>query len=336
MSAIAETADREPPAPVVSVVIPTFNQVELLGRAIDSVVGQTYASWELLVVDDASECDVEAVVARYDDARVRYVRRSVNGGVAAAQNTGIDLASGELVAFLHTDDELMPRKLERQVDLVTGSHADLGAVESAVEVVWPDRTERWSPGLDGAEPLDLLAYRANVHISGLLVRTALAARLRFDEDLRGAEDRDFCVRLLRDANVGFSPEPLSRISKLDSRLGHQNKGPVYEHLLRKYHDDIAADRRVHADWHYRIARAYSRAGEVPAARQALRRSMHLDPVRPRRWLLWTASFANDRWLGAAIGAQVRAAAVVRRARVVGQPEARRERGGPFAPRRGRS
>src|SRR4051812_1322910 len=91
--------------PVVSVILPTYNRAGLVTRAIDSVVRQTFECWELLVVDDASQDDTERVVAQYDDARVRYIRRPVNGGVSAAQNTGIDHARGELVAFLHSDDE---------------------------------------------------------------------------------------------------------------------------------------------------------------------------------------------------------------------------------------
>jgi hypothetical protein len=191
-----------------------------------------------------------------------------------------------------------------------------GAVESGVVVVWRDHTECWPPGLEGANDLDVLGYRARVHISGLLVQRTVAARLRFDEQLRGAEDRDFCIRLLRSTKVGFNAEPLSRISKIDSRLGHQDKGPAYTHLLAKYHDDIAADRRMHADWHYRIARASFRAGRVPEARRALRRSVRLDPVRPRRWLMWAASFGDDRWFGAAFRTQVRVAAGIQRARVI--------------------
>jgi glycosyltransferase involved in cell wall biosynthesis len=296
------------------VILPTYNRADEIGRAIGSVMRQTYPGWELVVVDDASEDDIEEVVAQYRDPRVRYIRRSLNGGVAAAQNTGVDHARGELVAFLHSDDELFAEKLEQQVGLVTRSRHNIGAVESGIEVVWPDHTERWPPCLDGADASDVLAYRVRVHISGLLVRRVLAARLRFDEQLRGAEDRDFCIRLLQNTDVAFSPAPLSRVSKLGSRLGHQNHGPIYAYLLEKYHDDIAADRRVHADGEYRIARAYAREGQMPEARRALRRSLRVDPARARRWLLWLASFGGDRVYGTAFRMQVQLAETGRRAR----------------------
>jgi glycosyltransferase involved in cell wall biosynthesis len=303
--------------PLVSVILPTYNRADVVARAIGSVMRQTFAGWELIVVDDASQDDIEEVVASYGDSRVRYIRRPVNGGVSAAQNTGIDHAQGELVAFLHSDDEFFAEKLEHQVGLVARSPDTIGAVESGIEVVWPDRTECWPPGLDHADVSDVLAYRARVHVSGLLVRRVLATRLRFDEQLRGAEDRDFCIRLLQSTDLAFSREPLSRVSKSGNRLGHQNKGPIYEYLLEKYHDEIAADRRVHADWQYRIARAHARAGQMPEARRALRRSVRLDPARPRRWLLWLASFGGDGVCGPAFRAQVRLAGTAQHSRRAG-------------------
>lgn len=97
----------------VSVVIPTYNRAWLLGRAIDSVLAQTFQSFEVLVVDDGSTDDTAAVVQAYGE-RVRYVRQE-NAGVAAARNTGVRLAHHELIAFLDSDDVWLPRKLELQV-----------------------------------------------------------------------------------------------------------------------------------------------------------------------------------------------------------------------------
>jgi glycosyltransferase involved in cell wall biosynthesis len=243
----------------------------------------------------------------------------VNGGVAAAQNTGIEHARGEFVVFLHSDDALLPDKLGRQVDLLTRAGDSVGAVESGIEVAWPDRVERWTPELDTATAFDLLAYRTRVHISGLMIRRDLAARLRFDERLRGAEDRDFCIRLLCSTDVVCDPDPLSRVSKAGTRLSHQNMGPIYAYLLEKYRDDIAADRRVHADWNYRAARAFARAGQMPEAREALRASVRIRPAHAQRWPLWLASYGGDRLMSAAFRAQVHGAELVQGARRRGRP-----------------
>jgi len=322
------------------VILPTYNRAGVLPRAIDSVVAQTLDDWELIVVDDASDDDVASVLAGYRDPRMRYVRRAVNGGVAAAQNTGIDHARGRFVAFLHSDDEFLPAKLECQVGLLSRAPASVGAAESGLDVVWGDRQiQHWSPGLDGADARDVLAYRARVHISGLLVRREVAVRLRFDEHLRGAEDRDFCIRLVETTRLAFVTQSLSRVYKTGPRLGRQNKGPIYAYLLEKYGDVIASDRRMHADWHYRIARAFARADQMPDARRSMRRSVALDPTRARRWMLWVASFGGDAVCRAAFRAQVSAADPARRAR----PRRNGERPGmnpgrslPSPPQTGRS
>src|SRR5688500_9781977 len=117
--------------PIVSVVIPTYNRAHLIRRAIDSVVAQTFADWELIVVDDASKDDAEGVVRSYGDSRMRYVRHDVNKGASAARNTGLYAAHGEFVAFLDSDDEWLPEKLASQVELFRanpGGFASLGVV----------------------------------------------------------------------------------------------------------------------------------------------------------------------------------------------------------------
>ena len=266
------------------------------------MIRQTFEGWELLVVDDASEEDIREVVARASrPARSLHPTTGQRRRCGRPEH-GHRRRGRRIVAFLHSDDEFFPTKLERQVKLFARSPDTIGAVESAVEVVWPDSTECWPPGFEGADASDVLACtERRVHVSGLLLRRLLAVQLRFDEQLRGAEDRDFCIRLLQNTHLAFSPEPLSRVSKAEtgSRLTHQNHGPIYAYLLKKYLDDIAADPRVHADWQYRIARAYAGAGQMPEARRALRRSVRLDPARPRRWLLWLASFGGDTVYGAA-------------------------------------
>lgn len=101
--------------PVVSVVIPSYNSGSLLERAVGSVLAQTVANIEVIVVDDGSAV-APASIARLD-GRVRLHRQS-NQGVSAARNVGVAMASADLIAFLDHDDEWLPTKLERQLDLV--------------------------------------------------------------------------------------------------------------------------------------------------------------------------------------------------------------------------
>lgn len=96
-------------APLVSVVIPCWNQAHYLGEAIESVLAQTYPSLELVVVDDGSEDNSSEVAAHYPGVRCL---RQPNSGVAAARNRGLAESRGEYVVFLDADDRLLPQALE--------------------------------------------------------------------------------------------------------------------------------------------------------------------------------------------------------------------------------
>ena len=99
----------------VSIILPTYNRAALLPRSIESVLGQTYGDFELIVVDDGSQDDSAAVVARFADKRIHYLRLARNGGVSAARNAGLAEAAGKYIAFQDSDDEWMAEKLERQM-----------------------------------------------------------------------------------------------------------------------------------------------------------------------------------------------------------------------------
>lgn len=101
----------------VSVIIPTYNSVRFVTEAIDSVLNQTFKDFEILVVDDGSKDETKEVLAeKYGDS-IRYLNKE-NGGVSSARNYGIEKAIGKYVAFLDADDVWMPKKLEKQVELL--------------------------------------------------------------------------------------------------------------------------------------------------------------------------------------------------------------------------
>ncbi len=104
--------------PLVSVIIPCYRQARWLPEAIDSALGQAYPAVEVLVVNDGSDDDTEAVARAYGD-RIRCIGRP-NGGVSAARNTGITHARGAYLKFLDADDYLHPEQISRQVELASG------------------------------------------------------------------------------------------------------------------------------------------------------------------------------------------------------------------------
>ena len=104
--------------PQVTVIIPAYNRAYVISRSIASVLAQTYPYFEIIVVDDGSVDNTEAVVKSFKDSRIKYIRHEVNKGISAVRNTGINEAAGEYIAFLDSDDEWLPTKLEKQMHIL--------------------------------------------------------------------------------------------------------------------------------------------------------------------------------------------------------------------------
>lgn len=100
---------------MVSIIMPTYNCGQFIAESIRSVLAQTYADWELIIVDDCSTDDTVSVVASFCDPRLRFMRNECNIGAALTRNRALREARGHWVAFLDGDDLWEPVKLERQV-----------------------------------------------------------------------------------------------------------------------------------------------------------------------------------------------------------------------------
>lgn len=113
--------------PKVSILIPTYNRVHLLPRALDSVWVQDFADYEVVIVDDGSTDTTTRYLASLTDSRIRIVTHGTNRGITSARNTCLDAARGEWIAFLSSDDELTPNALSRML-AVTRIDSELSGV----------------------------------------------------------------------------------------------------------------------------------------------------------------------------------------------------------------
>jgi glycosyltransferase involved in cell wall biosynthesis len=175
--------------PVVSILMPTYNQDRYLAEAIKSVLAQTYPHWELIIVDDGSEDSTPDIVTRHRDPRIYYVRRQHSGlaGLAAAYNAGLARARGDLIAILEGDDCWPPWKLELQGRALSRSDAVLSY--GKVEVLGPGGQvigdlARWIPkdrGMRENRPvgtsLGPLLTRFFTYAVGLLIRREALVRI---------------------------------------------------------------------------------------------------------------------------------------------------------------
>jgi len=122
--------------PTVSVIIPTYNRAYLIGKAIKSVLNQTYQDYEIIVVDDGSTDNTEEIVKSFNNFIIRYISHGDNRAASVARNTGIKTCQGEYIAFLDSDDEWLPEKLDQQIKVFQDASSEVGAVYS--EVIYMD------------------------------------------------------------------------------------------------------------------------------------------------------------------------------------------------------
>jgi len=181
--------------PLVSVIIPTYNRAWTLKKAIESVLEQDYKNFELIVVDDGSTDDTEALVSEYAKA-VKFVQQP-NLGVSAARNRGISIASGALITFLDSDDYWEPQKLSAQVEFF---NANPDALICQTEEIWIRNGKRVNPKkkhkkLSGMIFIPSLAL-CLISPSAVMMRKNLFAKVdMFDESLPACEDYDLWLRV---------------------------------------------------------------------------------------------------------------------------------------------
>lgn len=103
---------------LVSIIMPSYNTGRFISETINSVLNQTYKNWELIIVDDCSNDDTDAVVAMYNDERIRYLKNEENSGAAISRNRALREAKGKWIAFLDSDDLWTSNKLEKQIEFM--------------------------------------------------------------------------------------------------------------------------------------------------------------------------------------------------------------------------
>ena len=239
----------------VSVVITTYNRPDFLYQALRSVVAQTHPVKQIIVVDDCSPTNLIQVLKEFPEQDIVYERLEVNSGPNRARNRGVELATGDWVAFLDDDDAWLPEKLEKQFHAMSttlndeqwrGSLCSYRFMETLKDRLW---------GQTGAVELEVLkSGNPYCGASGLLVERNLISDLKFDEALPCGQDWDIYIRLAKVCSLLYLETPLMlyRRGSHDSvtvkakKLKIENLEPrlaaIYKH--RAWLGDSAFKRRV--------------------------------------------------------------------------------------------
>lgn len=314
-----------PSSPIISVIVPAFRASAYMSRCIESVLAQTFADWELIIVEQSGAGTLEreassAIVGRYqrDGAaagRIRLIEQE-NAGASGGRNRGIDEARGEFIAFLDADDEFLPHKLSRQMELfrlrpelglVYGDYAFVDLQGRRHESVFDELapvarqvpTRLVAPGLHVCGP-DLFDYLARQYfiatIVGLVRRDVLRDDIRFSAQHRYAEEWLFYLEVTRRGRAGFVDEPLclhhhvaGSVSRTSTMENLEALAGLLEHMLGRFSD---ASRRARRAFRVQLAAARRQLGmeaykhrRFAAAADHWRRSLR-SQLSPRTLVHW--------------------------------------------------
>jgi glycosyltransferase involved in cell wall biosynthesis len=284
------------PAPLISIVIPTYNYGHVLPRALNSVVAQLAADVEVIVVDDGSTDDTLAMLTAYQrcTGQPLQVIAQANGGAAAARNRGVQAARGQYVLLLDADDELLPDGLQAlrnavlanpDAGLVLGAYLSVNAagverlrLPTVVTGDKPERVRRY-----------LLEKKIAVSHSRSLFRRDLLLRRPYPQGLRSGEDIPVFAYLLATATVVTTEAAVAKIYKHADSLRHRRGEEVLcaERLVAEVFASLPLEcqhlrQRYQARRYLSLFRAAVLYGDRAAAAMFYRHALQLSPLQALR------------------------------------------------------
>lgn len=284
--------------PAVSVVIASFNRATLLGATLDSILGQSFRDFEVIVVDDGSTDETERVVSSYG-SRVQYLYQE-NRGPSAARNLGVRHAKSAWISIQDSDDLSLANHLEVLHGYVT-SHSDVGMVFANGEylggpvhnrktIIPSAKSRRLAQAGVGLEDLfDKSIVRLQ---AGLISKKCYDQVGGHDEELRISMDLDLSFRLWARYPMAYLDEVVFSYRKHDGNISANQERRllenirVIEKLTREYPkaEELLGKGRIHrrlAYRYYRLAKTHLKHGKPSEARAALDAAVRLSPLNPK-------------------------------------------------------
>ncbi|MEK7846443.1 MAG: glycosyltransferase family 2 protein [Nitrospinota bacterium] len=266
----------------VSVIIPTYNRAHLLGRAIESVLEQTFQDFELIVVDDASTDGTGQLIRTFGDKRIRYIQHDMNKGSNASRNTGLRHARGEYVAFLDSDDEWLPEKLEKQLKVFQRGSEKLGLVSTRYSDEYLDPDEPFMPHYRGNIFHKLLTENIIGSASTPLIKTTCFEKAGlFDETMPASQDWDMWIRIAQHFEFDFVPEILARFYFQPDSISRNIESIKRAHMLiyKKYSPFIEAlPKSIQIEHYFYEGRYFLWRRDIPESCRYFIKTIRLNPL----------------------------------------------------------
>jgi glycosyltransferase involved in cell wall biosynthesis len=283
--------------PEVSVIIPTYNRAHLIGRAIKSVLNQTYQDFEIIVVDDGSTDNTEEVVNKFCKKykNIKYIFHKKNKGEATARNTGIMSSKGQYIAFQDSDDESLPQRLEKQVNILQRQSYKVGIVYSDMYRINKYREKYYfkSPMIK-SEDKYIYQKALNFAFFGVGIGTALIRKKcfditgLFDNNLPYFVDLEFFIRLSKSFYFYHISEPLINYYEIEGSSNSclENLIKSRKLILKKYFGDIKKDNKILANHYFAIGNSLYLLGKNDEGEKYFEKAFKVYPnVKKNKKLL---------------------------------------------------
>lgn len=177
--------------PKVTVLMPVYNGEKYLKEAVDSILNQTFADFEFLIINDGSKDKTEEILKSYSDERIKLLNNEKNQGIVEALNKGLDLAQGEYIARMDCDDISLPQRLEKQIEFMD-SHLEIGICGTSYKVFGAKNTAIKLPSADDEIKVSLLFESPICHPSVVMRKEILTQNsLRYSNNAKHMED--YCL-----------------------------------------------------------------------------------------------------------------------------------------------
>jgi glycosyltransferase involved in cell wall biosynthesis len=285
-------------APLVSVILPSFDRLRFLRPAVESVLAQSFTDWELLIADDGSGEDTRQYLRTLEnDCRIRLIWLAHSGIPAMVRNAALRKTRGEYIAFMDSDDLWAPMKLQRQLQGLRErpgcrwSYTAFSQIDERGLPLPEEATRRWVPH-QGFIFERLMIGEVSIRTPSVVASRRLIVQAGgFDETLRSAEDLDLWLRLALYSEVMLIDQPLLQVRRHDENHSRDWQSAFFgrDHALRKLQPRVDARRRgllrrERVRNALKLAVTHACLGEPAGALRALCRSARYSWRYPQWWL----------------------------------------------------
>jgi glycosyltransferase involved in cell wall biosynthesis len=283
--------------PKISAIITTWNRSDMLGRAIQSVLAQTFSDFELLILDNNSTDDTESVARSFRDPRIRYIKHAPQN-IAGARDIGLRESAGEYLAFLDDDDEWLPEKLAdelsifdqdaaKKVGLVYGAYIHIDqATGKTFETIYPKH--RGDVYAYAVSHEDTFTGSAS---NPMLRKSAVIGVGGYDGRVTTGEDYEMFLRLAKQYEFDYVSKPVLNVFvHAGYRLSHQVEAYINTEkiIYEKHYNFISQHPAVNARYLQVIAGRLLRLGKPQEARPYLKKAFRAypwSPITPAQFVL---------------------------------------------------